>query len=177
MTNEPTITQVMKNTCMRISDESLKNCQFVSMTSLMLLSNSIEMRECRPLPGGGGHCLDIGESLGIWKGWRLHSTACTCSHVLQACMVPEHTPSCHCPNWVPLWPVLNLKPFSGDIIAQDLIVRMMTHKLWLGLESACMAIRLNVLSCHLFPNSPIFFNGLVFIRFSAILYPTDQKTS
>ena len=81
MTNEPTITQVMKNTCMRISDESLKNCQFVSMTSLMLLSNSIEMRECRPIPGGDGHCLDIGESLGIWKGWRLHSTACTCSHV------------------------------------------------------------------------------------------------
>ena len=32
-----------------------------------------------------------------------------------------------------------LKPFSGDIIAQDLFVSM-AYILWLGLESACMAI-------------------------------------
>ena len=115
------------------------------MTSLMLLSNSIEMRECRPLPGGGGHCLDIGESLGIWKGWRLHSTACTSSHVLHTCMVPG-TQRTHCPNWVPLWPVLNLKPFSGDIIAQDLFVSMMTHKLGLGYK--VLAWQFDSMYCH-----------------------------
>ena len=95
------------------------------------------------------------------------------THMYISAGQPEHTPSFHCPNWVPLWPVLNLKPFSGDIIAQDLFVSLMTHKLWHELESACMAIGLHVLfttlSFHISPNSPIFFNGFVFIRFSAIL--------
>ena len=89
------------------------------MISFMSLSSSKEIGEGRTLPGGGGHCLDIGESLGTWEGWC--TSAFYCIHLLICTFSShtrhqEHTLYYHCPNWVPLWPVLNLSHSLGTLL-------------------------------------------------------------
>ena len=99
--------------------KSLTNWYFVSMISFISLSSSTEMGEGRTLPGGGGHCLDIGESLGTWEGWC--TSAFYCIHLLICTFSShtrhqQHTLYYHCPNWVPLWPVLNLSHSLGTLL-------------------------------------------------------------